>query len=169
MTDHLHPWVFRLGRLFVRDIGAPVEGTIVTAAVLAVTAAHAHEPARVVIACVIVLGIYWLSHVYLHALRDQYNHTADHLHVRLGRHAGRQIGVLLGGVPAVLAFVIGIWLGLDLSAAAYTALGWTVVQLGAIVFTTSRVARLSRRRALGESLVASLFGVVLIVAKVLLH
>lgn len=168
-TDRTHPWVYRLGRLFIRDIGAPVEGTIVTAAVLAVTAAHADAPGRVVIACAVVLGIYWLSHVYLHALRDQYDHSADHLHVRLGRHAGRQVGVLAGGVPAVLAFLIGIWMGLDLSAAAYAALGWTVVQLGAIVFATSRVARLSRRRALVESFVASLFGVTLIVAKVLLH
>ncbi|MGN0065225.1 MAG: hypothetical protein ACI379_13385 [Nocardioides sp.] len=169
VPDRVHPLVLRAGRLFLRDIGGPVEGTIVTAAVLAVVASHSERAVRVVIACAVVLVVYWLMHVYLHALREQYDRAADHLHVRLARHAGLQIGVLAGGVPALVVFLCAHWSGLDLTGAAYLALSWTVVQLGAIVYVTSRAARLRRGRAFAESLVASLIGVLLVVAKATLH
>jgi hypothetical protein len=168
-TDRVHPSVLRWGRLLLRDIGAPVEGTIVTAAVLAVVAAHTTQASRVVAACSMVLGVYWLMHVYLHALREQYDRAADHLHVRLARHATLQLGVLAGGLPALAVFLLGVGFGLDLTQAAYAGLTWTVLQLGAIVYIASRAAQLTRSRALTDSVTAGMIGVLLIGAKVLLH
>jgi len=123
----------------------------------------------VAVACVVVLAVYWLTHVYLHALREQYDRAADRLHVRLARHVGLQVGVLAGGVPAVAVLLVASWAGADMTSAAYLALAWTTLQLVLIVFVTSRAAGLPLRRALAESAVAGLIGALLAGAKSLLH
>lgn len=159
----------RFGHRLLRDIGAPVEGTIVGAAAVTIGGAHASSAARVTVAWAVVIVVYWLTHVYLHALRDQLSRQAAPLHRRLADNAGLQIGVLVGGVPVILAYLAAVAVGLSLSEAVYVSIGWTIVQLGATVFIASRAARLSTRRAFHESLMASLLGFLLLGAKVFLH
>ncbi|MFO6454150.1 MULTISPECIES: hypothetical protein [unclassified Aeromicrobium] len=159
----------RFGHRLLRDIGAPVEGTIVGAAAVTIAGTHAHSATRVVIAWAVVTIVYWLTHIYLHALRDQLSLEAAPLHRRLADNAGLQIGVLVGGVPVILAYLAAVAVGADLDTAVYVALGWTIIQLGATVFIASYAARLSTRRALQESLIASLLGFLLMAAKVFLH
>lgn len=165
----MHTTTRRLGHRLLRDIGAPIEGTIVGAAAVTIAGTHAHSAGRVTVAWAVVIAVYWLTHVYLHALRDQLNHQAAPLHRRLADHAGLQIGVLLGGVPVILAYLVAVACGASLSNAVYVSLGWTILQLGATVFVASRAARLSTRRALHESFVACLLGFFLLAAKILLH
>lgn len=159
----------RLRSLLVRDIGAPVEGTIVSAAVVTVVGVHAERPLRVVVAWALVLVVYWLTHVYLHALKDQLRRSADPLHQRLATHAGMQAGVLVGGVPVILAFLAALACGAEQGTAVWVALVWTIAQLGGTVFAASRAARLSTARAFAESLVACMLGLALVLAKILLH
>lgn len=159
----------RFKALLVRDIGAPVEGTIVSAAVVTVAGSHTDRPLPVVLAWGAVLLVYWLTHVYLHALKDQLRRSADPLHRRLADHAGLQAGVLVGGVPVIVAFLIPLMLGSEQSDALWVALAWTVVQLGGTVYVASWAAHLGIVRALAESAVASMLGLALVVAKILLH
>lgn len=159
----------RLERMLLRDIGAPVEGIIVSAAVVTVIGAHTDRAARVLMAWAVVLVIYWLTHVYLHSLKDQLHRQAAPLHHRLADNAALQAGVLVGGVPVMASFLISHACGVAHSTAVWITLGWTIVQLGGTVFLASRAARLSTRRAIGESLMACLLGLALVVAKALLH
>lgn len=159
----------RFKALLVRDIGAPIEGTIVSAAVVTVVGAHADRSLKVVLAWAAVLVVYWLTHVYLHALKDQLRRSADPLHRRLADHAGLQAGVLVGGVPVISSFLIALALGADQGTATWVALVWTIVQLSGTVFGASRAANLSTGRALVESAVASMLGLALVLAKILLH
>ncbi|MBA4607649.1 hypothetical protein H1W00_04090 [Aeromicrobium sp. Marseille-Q0843] len=159
----------RMRTLLVDDIGAPIEGTIVSAATVTVAGAHAEHTSGVFLAWAVVLVVYWLTHVYLHALRDQLRRQADPLHRRLARHVGLQAGVLLGGVPVIVAYLLAVALGASGSTAIYLCLIWTILQLGVGVLLASLSAGLSVRRASVEAFMAGLLGLFLVAAKALLH
>lgn len=165
----LRPVPSRVRALLVDDIGAPVEGTIVSAATVTVAGAHAEHTSGVFLAWAVVLVVYWLTHVYLHALREQLRGQADPLHRRLARHVGLQAGVLLGGVPVIVAYLLAVVVGLSDGPAIYVCLIWTILQLGIGVLLASLSAGLSTGRAAAEALMAGLLGLFLVAAKALLH
>lgn len=144
-------------------------GAIICGAVMSATANHAPSTARVVVAAVFVLAVYWMADVYVRAFADQFHHGRSPLPRRLASAARHESRVLLGGVPALVVAAVASLLGADTPLAVDLALWATVVELGAVGYLAARHVGTSPRTAFGESLVAALLGVVMVLAKTFLH
>ena len=144
-------------------------GMIITAAVLSTTEPNVDRVARLAGIVVFVLGIYWLADVYVRTFAYQFGGHRMPLGWRLRSAARHEVSVLLGGVPALTATVLGYAAGLDLSRAVDWALWLTVVLLALAGYLATRRAGAGPWSAAGEAAVAGLFGVVMIVVKGLMH
>lgn len=142
-------------------------GAIVTAAVL-VTAGSHESVGRVVASWAFVLGVYWLTHVYVHAARSQFQGDTRHLLHRGAAAARAEVAVLEGGIPAMAVFVVLATVEVDVSAAK-VALYFTVALLAAFGFIGARHAGRSMGAAWGEALGASVLGLLMVLGKTLLH
>lgn len=160
----------RAARLIARgNPGGLLYGAIITGAVMSATANHAPSTARVVVAAVFVLGIYWLADVYVRAFAEQFNHGRSPLPRRLLGAARHESRVLLGGVPAIAVVTVASLLGAGTALAVNLALWLTAVELGAVGYLAARYVGAGRRAALGESLAAALLGLLMVLAKTFLH
>ena len=79
-------------------------GAIVSAAVLATVSAHAEGSTFVGVATALVLGVYWLSHVYIDTLSSQLE--GDPALPAAVRTRAPRASVLKGGVPAIRVYVV---------------------------------------------------------------
>jgi hypothetical protein len=152
--------------------GDPAEllyGAIVAATVLATVSAHGEGAAYIAIATGIVLGIYWMAHVYTHALSVQFGGDQRHLLRRLRTSAIHEASVLSGGLPALVVYVLAVIAGAEPSTAAFVALYFSVGLLIAAGYVGAHAAGLTGRAVVAEAVGAGLFGVVIIIAKSLLH
>jgi hypothetical protein len=157
-------------RRFAR--GDPAEllyGAIVSAAVLATVSSHGEGAIYVALAAGVVLAVYWMAHVYTHALSEQFAGDQRNLLRRLRTSASHEASVLKGGLPAILVFILAVVLGAKPSTAAFAALYFSVVLLIFAGYMGARAAGLTGRAVVAESAGAGLFGVLIIAAKSLLH
>ena len=149
--------------------GGVLYGAIVTAAVLATVGGHDSSVGHVMLAWAIVLGTYWLTHVYVATWQAQFHGDGRHLGARLADGARSEVPVLLGGVPAITVFLVASASGLDAFDAERIALYSTVVLLAVIGFVGARRAGRRPAGAWMEALGAALLGLVMVAAKTLLH
>ncbi len=152
-----------------RNPAALLYGAIITAAVMSATADHDAPTTRVVVASAFVVVVYWLADVYVRAFADQFTHGQSPLPRRLVSAVQHELGVLLGGLPALVVVVAASLLGAGTARAVELGLWLTVIELGAVGYLGSRSAGGTRRTALGEALVAALLGLVMVGAKTFLH
>lgn len=144
-------------------------GAIVSAAVLATVSAHGDGVRFVAIATGIVLAVYWMAHVYTSALSEQFGGDQRHLLKRLRTSATHEASVLMGGLPAILVYVLAGIAGAGPSTAANVALYFSVALLIAAGYVGAHQAGLTGRAVVAEAAGAGLFGVLIVVAKTLLH
>ena len=144
-------------------------GAIITGAVMSATANHVPSTARVLVAAVFVLVVYWLADVYVRAFAEPFHNGRSPLPKRLVAAARHESRVLLGGVPALAMTIVASVLGADTALAVNLALWLTVTELGAVGYLAARYVGSSPRSAVGESLAAAVLGVVMVVAKTFLH
>ena len=152
--------------------GDPAEllyGAIVVATVLATVSAHGEGSGYVAIAAGIVLGIYWMAHVYTHALSVQFGGDQRHILRRLRTSAVHEASILVGGLPAIVVYILAWMAGAGPSTAAFVALYFSVGLLIAAGYVGALAAGLTGRAVVAEAAGAGLFGVLIIVAKSLLH
>jgi len=143
-------------------------GAIVSAAVLA-TATHAEGSERVAVITAVVLFIYWCGHVYINALSRQFEGDDRRLLHRLRAATAHEIGVLLGGLPAILVYVVAAATGADASSAATVAVYFSVVLLAGVGYLGAHRAGLRGRAMLLEIAGAAAFGVLIVTLKTFLH
>ncbi|WP_141013708.1 hypothetical protein [Nocardioides sambongensis] len=156
-------WIARSGA------GGLLYGAVVTAAVLVAAGGHDSSTRRVVATWAFVLGTYWLTHVYVHAAAAQF-HGDDRNLLRRTLTSGRgESSVLLGGVPAMVVFVIAATAADGTLAAERIALYATVVLLAGVGFLGGRAAGRTVPASLGEAFGAGMLGVIMVAAKTLLH
>ena len=153
----------------VRNPSALLYGAIITGTVMSATASHDAGVARILGAVLVVLGIYWLAEVYVRVFTHQLSKGAAGLWQRIGSSARNELAVLLGGVPAVVTFLVMILVGLSVDTAVNVALWVTVAFLGAIAYLAARHVGTPPRTAFLESLFGASLGVLMIIAKGLLH
>jgi hypothetical protein len=148
-------------------LGGFVYGTIVVLAVI-VTGAKAYpdDPGYVAALVVVTTGVFWLAHVYSHALARSVN-TGTHLHLRDIREIARhESAIVEAGGPSIVALLLGT-LGLLSASASY----WLAVGLGLVVLATdgiifARVERLGRVATIGVVATNIALGLVLVALKV---
>jgi VIT1/CCC1 family predicted Fe2+/Mn2+ transporter len=156
-------------RLAAADPAGLLYGAVVSAAALAAVSVHTVEPVRVAIATGGVLVIYWMADLYVHALAVRFDGDARGLLRRLARSAAHKSSVLKGGVPGVVVYVVVYALGGTSSASAYASLGTAIVLLTVAGYLGARHAGAPGREAVIEGAGAGALGVVIVVAKTLLH
>lgn len=143
-------------------------GALVAASVLATASAHA-EYRYVAIATLLVLGVYWLAHVYIEAQSLQLRGDARHYLGRLGHTAAREASIIQGGLPAVIVFALCDAFGATTTTAASVAVYFSVGVLALVGYLAAHQAGRRGVATLVDSFTAALLGVVVIVAKALLH
>jgi hypothetical protein len=164
------PQAPRATRLLPRfDPAGLLYGAVVSAATLGVLA-HADESTRVAIATFGVLLVYWSAHVYIHSFSKQLKgHDSGHIVQRTRTSAREEIGVLVGGLPAVVVYVVLVVFGVHPPTAGYIALFFVVVLLFTVGYLGAVRAGFTRRVALIEAAGAGSFGIVIVLMKALLH
>jgi hypothetical protein len=144
-------------------------GAVVSAATLGVLA-HADESTRVAVATFGVLLVYWSAHVYIHSFSKQLaGHDSGHFFQRTRTSAREEVGVLVGGLPAVVVYVVLVVFGVHPPTAGYIALFFVVVLLFTVGYLGAVRAGFTRRLALIEAAGAGSFGIVIVLMKTLLH
>ena len=164
------PQAPRATKLFLRfDPAGLLYGAVVSAATLGVLA-HASESTRVAIATFGVLIVYWSAHVYIHSFSKQLKGVHQGLFVqRTAESAREEVGVLIGGLPALVLYVLLVAVGVYPPTAGYIALFFVVVLLFTVGYVGAIRAGLTHRVALVEAAGAGSFGVAIVVMKALLH
>jgi hypothetical protein len=149
-------------------LGGFVYGTIVVLAVIVGGAkAYPDGPGHVAALVAITMGVFWLAHVYAHALARSV--TADvHLSRRELAHIARHEAALLeAGVPPTLTLLLG-WLGiLDAKTSLWAALGVGIAVLAVTGLAFGRAERLSTLATIGVVAANLALGLVLVAMKVL--
>ncbi|MGZ5368494.1 hypothetical protein [Aeromicrobium sp.] len=156
-------------RLARSDPAGLLYGAIISAAALATASLNSHDAARVAAAAGGVLVIYWMADLYVDALSVRFDGDARNLLHRLVTAAGHKASVLKGGVPAIVVYLVVYAAGESSTFAAFSALGCSIVLLTIAGYLGSRQAGSSGRAAMVEGAGAGLLGVVIVVAKSLLH
>lgn len=151
------------------DPGSLLYGAIISAAVLGAVSLHEDTAWRVAVATGVVLVIYWMADVYVHALSVRFDGDARSLLHRLRLAAGHKVGVIRGGLPAIAVYLFAYTLGADSSSAAFIALWFSIGLLVVVGFLGARQAGSTGRAAVLEGLGAGFLGVLVVVAKSLLH
>ena len=164
------PQSSRATKLFVRfDPADLLYGAVVSAATLGVLA-HANESTRVAVATLGVLLVYWSAHVYIQSFSKQLKGAHQGLFFeRTTESAREELGVLLGGLPALVLYVLLVVVGVEPPTAGYIALVFVVVLLFAVGYLGALRAGLARHVALVEAAGAGSFGVAIVLMKALLH
>jgi hypothetical protein len=156
-------------RVASADPAGLLYGAIISASGLAAVSLHTTSAARVAIATGAVLVIYWMADLYVHALSVRFEGDTRGLLLRLGHAARHKASVLKGGVPSIVAFLVVYAFSEDYSLAAFSGLGVAVVLLTVAGYLGARHAGTPERQAAIEGAGAGLLGVVIVVAKFLLH
>jgi hypothetical protein len=156
-------------RIAAADPGGLLYGAIISASVLATVSAHSDQYEYVALATAVVLGVYWLTHVYVAAHSRQFDGDTRHVLHRAAVAAGHEASVLKGGVPAIVVYLVGAVIGLGPGPAAEVAVYFSVAMLMCVGYLAAHRAGRTGGAALADAAVAGLFGLVVVVAKALLH
>jgi hypothetical protein len=165
--------VDRLERRFSRAaigarLGGFIYGTIVALAVLVAGArAYPHDAGEIAALVAVSSAVFWLAHVYAHALAHSVE-TDEHLPlVELRRIARREASIVEAAVPLLVALLLGAFELVSTKAAVWLAFGLGLGVLAAQGVVFARVERLGWPATLlvvGANLA---LGVVLVALKVL--
>jgi hypothetical protein len=124
-------------------LGGFIYGTIVALSVVVAGArAYPHQPGHIAIVVAVTSVIFWLAHVYSHALAHSVG-TGEHLSLgELGHIARREASLLEAAVPPIVALLLGAVGILSARASGWAAFGAGLVVLGAQGVVFARVERL---------------------------
>ena len=162
-------WSVAAARMAAADPAGLLYGAIVSASVLATASAHSDQFSFVALAAVVALGVYWLAHVYIAAQSRQFGGDTGTMRHRIAVAAGHESSVLKGGAPAIVVYLVGTLAGLDSERAAALAVYFSVALLMGVGWLAAHRAGKTGAAALVDAAVGGLFGLVVVVAKVLLH
>jgi hypothetical protein len=160
--------VGRIGRVQMGErLGGFLYGTIVVLAVIVAGAkAFPNEPGHVAALVAITTVVFWLAHVYAHALAHSVSRDEPLSRAAL-RHIARREGALIeAGVPPTVALLLG-WLGVVSARTSFwlaLGLGLTVLATDGVIF--ARTERLGTLATLGVMAANLALGLVLVGMKV---
>jgi hypothetical protein len=148
-------------------LGGFVYGTIVVLAVIVAGAkAYKHSPGHVAALVAVTTIVFWLAHVYAHALAHSV--TADeHLSgAELRRIARHEAAIVEAGVPPIVALLLGAIGVLSKTGSLWAALFVGLAVLIADGFLFARAERLGRLATVGVVLGNFTLGLVIVLLKV---
>jgi hypothetical protein len=135
-------------------LGGFVYGTIVVLSVIVAGArSYGHEPGHIAVAVALTCVVFWLAHVYAHALGYSAAHGRRLDRQELGAIARREAAIIEAAAPPVVALLLGT-LGV---LAERTAL-WLAFVLGLVVLAAQGVAY-ARVEHLGRAATCSVIAI----------
>jgi hypothetical protein len=153
----------------VSDPAGLLYGALVAASVLATASLHTEDFTRIGLSTVAVLVVYWMAHVYVAAQERQFTGDRRHVFRRLAHAAAAEASVLKGGTPAIVMFGVTFLVGGDAGLAASVATYFSVLILVCAGYLTAWQSGRRGSTAVTDALLAGLLGVVVVVAKSLIH
>jgi len=144
-------------------------GALIAASVLATASAHTDDFTHVAFATCFVLGVYWLAHVYIEAQSLQLAGDSRGFPRRLAHMAVRESSVIKGGLPATAVYILVDALGASTKTAAAVAVYFSVAVLLYVGYLTARRAGRHGWASAADAAVGGAFGLLVILAKTLLH
>lgn len=162
----------RAGRLGAAPLGERlagfVYGTIVVLSVLVAGARAFPEDATSVLVMVLVTsGVFWLAHVYAHALSHSVVHDERLSLAALRGIARRESALLEAAVPPAAALLLGVFDVVSTGTAGWIAFGLGLVVLAVAGVLFSRFERLGPAATLGVVAANVGLGLLLVALKVL--
>jgi hypothetical protein len=147
-------------------LGGFVYGTIVVlAVVVAGGKAYPDSPGHTAALVVITTAVFWLAHVYAHALAHSISRD-EHLSLAaVGHIARREAAIVEAGVPSVVALLLGSIGVLSAQTAIWSALGVGLAVLVVEGLVFARVERLGRVGTLAVVAANVSLGLVLVAMK----
>jgi hypothetical protein len=146
---------------------AAIYGVIVSSGVMA--AAHVDTAAAVIVAVLVTLVIYWGAERYARVVAERIHqgHRPSWSQVRVQLTSGWEMVSASYAPLAVLAVLT--LLGVELYGAVLSALGFSTALLCVAGWAMGRNGQLTPRERVASTVVAGLFGAVMIVLKSMLH
>jgi hypothetical protein len=151
-----------------RRRSAHLYGLIVSGAVLA-TAPDDYRLARVCIALVATLAIYWIAETYVHWIATRTIHGRDLTGAERMRIVKDGWPLMAACIVPVIVLLAEALLQIETAPAVKVALLVNTVLLAAVGWNMGRAGGLRGGRLLASSCVTALFGVVMVVLKTALH
>jgi len=143
-------------------------GAVITASLFTLAGAHPAEYPRILLVVLLTLVMYWLAHVYTRVIADRLADPSAALGTRIREALHHELSILVGSVPAVVAYIVFVALGLT-AYATWAALWVSVLLLGVVGFRIGRQAGGSFGRLVLETVGCAMLGVVMIGLKTVLH
>ena len=140
-----------------------VYGTIVVLSVVTAGAtAFEHHPWQLVAISAVTVVVFWVAHVYSHALAHSVA-SDEHISLTELRHIARREGSIVeAALPPVAALVLGALGVISTRASVWVAFGLGLVVLAAQGITVARVERFGRLGTLGVVAANVSLGVLLV-------
>lgn len=149
--------------------GEVVYGLIVSAATIGAVGIHVETHGRLIAFWAFVVLTYWLAHVYVHLVTHPLEGLHEHLGPRVRGAFRDELGVLVGALPGLAVIgIVSFFDGKPANAASITLLVTTGLLFALGAFSALRLGA-SVIRSIGEGLLASSLGVLMVFAKALLH
>jgi hypothetical protein len=146
-----------------------VHGAVAMGAILAVIGGHEAPWGWLAAGMLGALSVYWLTHAYTHALGIGVAGDQRRLVRRLLQSARLESAVLIGGLPALVAFVLAMQLGAKPPDAIDVALWVTLTLLGVVGYLAGHLAGITGWRLVGETMFAVWVGGCMVTLNTLLH
>ena len=130
-------------------LGGVIYGTIVVLSVIVGAGReYGHEPGHVATLVGLTCVVFWLAHVYAHALGDSVTHGVPLSRARLATIARREASIIEAAVPSLTALLLGTMGVLAERSALWLAFGLGLAVLAAQGVVYARVEHLGRWGAL---------------------
>jgi hypothetical protein len=153
----------------VRDPAGVLYGALIAASVLAAASAKGVHGTAVALSAAVTIVAYWLAHCYIEAQSLSLAGDGRHVFQRIAHAASSEAGILQGGTPAIAVYLVAELLGATPETAATIGAWFSVAMLLVAGWLTARASGRHGWAAVVDTAVAGLFGIVVIVAKALLH
>ena len=125
-------------------IASSVYGTVLVMATLTAASSERDHPWRLVAIVAVGALVFWVAHLYAHALSESIELGRRILLPDLKRIARRELGIVLAAVPATAALVLGALGVVSMATALWLALGTGVAMLDAQGLRYARVEHFER-------------------------
>lgn len=151
------------------NLGSAVYGLIIVSALLAAESAARETYAETVVAVVLALVVSWLAHAYSEFVYRRAESRERVTRAGLRRMLRRELPILVGAAPPLLAVLIAWLAGAALGTAITIALWTSVVTILATEVTVGLQAKLSGRELVIQALVGTALGLLILALKLVLH
>jgi hypothetical protein len=151
------------------NLGSAVYGLITVSAVIAAESAGQETYGETVAGVALAMLLYWVAHAYSELVAWRVRRGESLTPASMGRMLRRELPILAGASPPLIAVLIAWPAGAGLGTAIDIALWTGVATIIAVEVTAGIQADLSGRKLLVQAVVGATFGLLILALRLVLH